>query len=74
MEYIIDNNEYYQRPQLWLNRTNLLTHWDDLDDLYRLHQEQLFTHPEIINHWVQDLLEHAWLAYPQQTHEVTSLF
>ena len=71
MEYIIDNSEYYQRPQLWINRTDLLAEWDNLDDLFRLHREKLFKHTELIDHWVTTFLRKAWKQYPSFAHGVS---
>ena len=70
MEYIIDNFEYYPRPQLWLNRGVLLVHWDDLDDLYQLHKEKLFGDPALVDTWVGNFLAHAWSVFSKYTQKV----
>ena len=73
MEYIIDNFEYYRSPQLWLNREVLLVHWDDLDDLYQLHKEELFGIPALMDTWVGNFLAHAWASFPKAVEEVRVL-
>ena len=66
MEYIIDNFEYYEQPIKWLNRVVLYKYWDDLDDLYRFHQERLFHHPSLVHTWVQNFINAAWTHFPNK--------
>ena len=70
MDYIIDNFEYQQRPLLWLNRVNLIQYWDELDDLYTYHQENLFHNKTLIGAWIERFLEGAWARYPPISHQV----
>ena len=70
MDYIVDNFEYRYRPVLWLNRTNLLPFWDELDDLYVCHQGKLFSNGALIDAWVQRFLKGAWARYPPISHQV----
>lgn len=70
MDYFIDNFEYRQPYQLWINRVSLLRYWDELDDLFLFHKERLFRHPELIDAWIQRFLQAAWAQYPAIDHEV----